>query len=339
MPLFLPSHEIIQNQIEDFNILLSGNSKIKYCEDIIFPYVNYTTEEILFSKRFEFVLLLYILYPDYKNELHKLFFLHHSVWLNIQNGHFENAYHLLNNLVDEFEWVKGNARFDYNQSIYLNAIITVLIAHELGHYKYYLHSDLKETELDNIRRIIPGNEYKGLRGLILKRSVRILYRDNHRLEELACDYNGGESLVWLLNKGIIKPENIETVVEQITRVFVLLQFWKNLNVLSEFTVKQHLQDHTFDIFRILVINYAICQNIDSLSSNMIDSMKKEIFNYNIILSKTAKLVFSNSNFGSTLSNTTSTYDFDLCLKTRNEIKTAFYHISDTMMKYFESIIV
>lgn len=340
--IHLCKNEDLQKQIEKFNMQFACHCCIKYDENILMPQIIKESGTIYLSKRFSLIILLIIIRPFYKKRLDKLIFLYFAVDLNIKNGYVDNVRFLLNELLTEFERTKEIKPYCEIPDIYLNEIIGALLAHELSHYKYFSHPDVKETEVNEVKNdILDVDIPKGIRGMFLKYALKKLKNDSLRLEELACDSTGVKFFAKEISSNRINKQEISNAIEQLTRVFVNLQQMKNLEEVSTYTIKQYLTDHVFDIYRVGNINMTLSDHMEDYTCQMIESMKSEIFDYNHTLQGMCKLCWDKLDFSSTLGAKTISelLEYENAEEAFSTIKKSFYRLSLNMFDFFKSMIV
>lgn len=342
--IHLCENEDLQRQIEEFNMQFACNCCIKYNENILMPQVVKESGTIYFSKRFSLIILLFIIRPFYKTKLDKLMFLYFAVDLNIKNGYVENARFLLNELLTEFEETKEFEPCCEFPNIYLNETIGALLVHEMSHYKYFLYPEVKETEVNELKNeILDVCIPMGIRGMFLKFALRKLKNDPLRLEELACDSTGVRFFAKQISSSCnrINKQEISNAVEQLTRVFVNLQQVKNLEDLSTYTIKQHIIDHVFDVYRVGNINMTLINHMKEYTCQMIESMKSEIFDYNHTLLGMCKICWDKLDYSYTLGakNIYELNEDENAEDAFHTIKKVFCRLSTNMFDYFKSVIV
>lgn len=340
--IHLIKNEDLQRQIENFNMQFACNCRIKYDENVLMPHIIKDSGTIFFSKRFSLIILLFIIRPFYKKELDKLVFLYFAVDLNLKSGYVDNARYLLDELLTEFEKTKEFEPCCEFPNIYLSETIGALLAHELSHYKYFLHPEVKETEVNEVKNeILDISLPKGIRGMFLKYALRKLKKDPLRLEELACDSTGVLFFAKQLCSNEISKQEISNAVKQLTRVFVNLQQMKNLEEVSTYTIKQYLIDHVFDIYRVGNINMTLSNHMKEYTCQMIESMKNEIFEYNQTLQGMCKLCWDKLDYSYTLGAKTISelIEYENAEEACSIIKEVFYRLSLEMFDYFKSTIV
>lgn len=334
--------EDLQKQVKEFNIQFNCQCRIKYDENFLMPQIIKEYGIIYFSKRFSLIILLLIIRPFYEKKLDKLTFLYFAVDLNIKNGYVDNAQFLISELLAEFEKIIGVQPCCKIPDIYLSETIGALLEHELSHYKYFLHPEIKEVEINEVKKgILDENVPKGIRGKLLKFALKKLGNNSLRLEELVCDSTGARYFAKQINNDEINRQEVPNAVAQLTRVFVNLQQMKNLEEIAMYTIKQHLIDHVFDVYRVGIVNLTLCDFVKEYTPEMIESMKHEIFDYNKTLQSMCKLCWERLDYSYTLGakNITELENEENINEMLNNIRTSFYGLSSNMFDYFSSVVL
>lgn len=340
--IHLCKNEYLQKQIEKFNMQFACHCCIKYNENVLMPQIIKESGIIYLSKRFSLIILLLIIRPFYKKRLDRLIFLYFAVDLNIKNGYADNAQFLIIELLAEFEKIQGFQPCCEIPDIYLSETIGALLEHELSHYKYFLHPEIKEVEINEVKKGILGeNVSKGIRGKLLKYALKRLGNNSLRLEELACDSAGARCFAKQINNEKIDKQEIPNAVGQLTRILVNLQQMKNLEEVAMYTIKQHLIDHVFDVYRVGIVNMTLYDFLDEYTLEMIESMRNEIFDYNQTLQNMCKLCWERLDYCYTLGakNIAELEDEENIKENLNSIRKSFYGLSLNMSDYFQSVVL
>lgn len=340
--ILFDNNEDLQEQIEEFNMQFGCHCSIKYDENVLMPQIIKESGTIYFSKRFSLIILLLIIRPFYEKKLDRLTFLYFAVDLNIKNGYVDNAQFLISELLAEFEKFHGVQPCCEVPDIYLSETIGALLEHELSHYKYFLHPEIKEVEINEVKKgILDGNVPRGIRGKLLEYALKRLGNNSLRLEELACDSTGARYFAKQISNNKIDKQEIPNAVAQLTRVFVNLQQMKNLEEVAMYTIKQHLIDQVFDVYRVGIVNMTLCDFLEEYTLEMVESMKYEIFDYNKTLQNMCKLCWERLDYSCTLGakNIAELEDEENIKEKLNNIRTSFYGLNSNMFDYFQSVVL